>query len=399
MVVLALVLLGTAGCRARPGLEPLFDAGPFPDASLPDAFAPDCELSFAACRLSGGPVKVGDQLDGPRVVWTGRELIVAFDDVWASGDWTVALAGYSLGAEERFRLPVGRQQDPYLTWHPQLGVGLVATDWGLRWLDGEGHPTGRFQDGGEDRYRWYRAAAAAPVPDGFLVAAGAWGYAEDPGLMQRVRVGRSSASFSWHTLESGGLWPRPAFAVSPRDGMARWLAAVRHEGPHGMLYRVDGQTLRQEAELDDLLPEGESAEVEAITEKDGDLLILYGNRLTGTQTWALWLVRLTPSFPEPPIQVEHHRIDVAPNGPDGTLLHLGEEVLLGSATIDRDYRVTVAPLVLDPPGGESPIGEPRIVVTSAFSRSPSMTATPRGFAIACFEDDSVSLAVYDCCVE
>lgn len=382
-------------CGARPGLEPLHEAGVFPDAGLPDAFVPSCELSWAACRVSAGPVKVGDALDMPAVAWTGSTLLVAVDDDARTDDWAVTLVGYSSGAEEQFRLPVGKMQDPALAWNAQRGVGLVVTDRGLRWLDASGRPSGSFRQGGEDIYRWYRAVAAAPVPGGFLAAAGAWGYSEDPGLLQDTWVGATSEPFRWHTLESGGLWPRPALHVSPRDGYARWLAAARHEGPRGLLFRVTGQSLELEAELDGILPEGDWGAIEAVTEVDGDVVLLYGSWLPESDRNSLWLVRLGPGAPSP--AAELFRIDEAGNGADGTFLELGGDVLLASATIHPSYVVTVAPLRLDSPDG--PLGEDRLVAAQGFSRSPSMARTPRGFAISWFEEATVQLAVYDCCVE
>lgn len=76
-------------CGARPGPEPLHEAGVFPDAGLPDAFVPSCELSFSACRVSAGPVKVGDKLDMPEGDWGAIEAVTEVDGdvVLLYGSW------------------------------------------------------------------------------------------------------------------------------------------------------------------------------------------------------------------------------------------------------------------------------------------------------------------------
>lgn len=407
--MLALVAAGATflhGCRARPGIEPPeADAAPLTDSDPPDSSVPACQVSFAACRLSAGPVLVGEEIQDPSLAWTGGELLLVYADIWRTDNWSVTLKGYSFGAEELFRMPVGKWQSPNLAWHPQMGRGLVATDLGLRWLDGTGQPSGNFQEGGRHSGSSL-LATVAPVPGGFLVVASIWGEISRAGPLEHAWVGTTSQSFSWTRLESRGLFSPPAIHRSPQDGLARWVATTSSESGKTLLYRVGDGILHKEAELFETLPRGLFGSVEAITEQDDHLILLYITGESSWGPWSAWLVRLTLGALDQPSTTEQYRIDQNSSGSNGEFLVLGGQTLLASSLIHEGYRLTLAPLCLDAP--EGPLCEPRLEITPEFSHSPTLARTPRGFAIAWFEyiveqDDSskvyIRLAVYDCCVE
>jgi hypothetical protein len=82
------------------------------------------------------------------------------------------------------------------------------------------------------------------------------------------------------------------------------------------------------------------------------------------------------------------------------VLRLGADLILASAVVHPDFRVSVTELT---PGSAAPLGELRVLANEGkLSRSPTITRTPRGFAVAWWEGirigESVRMAQFDCCV-
>jgi hypothetical protein len=383
------------GCGKRPGVG-IWDpdgsvAGPdgsgdgtvaAPDGSPP----PECvRIEWPECQPVGEPVQITDEGDMPDVAWTGNRFLVVTEKDW--GNEVVALNADGM---ELFREDVDGIQFPRIAWNPVLQVGLVAVDSGLRWLDSNGRPTGDYVPANVQGYQLSGDLAA--TQGGFFLFNGTNIYGTPPPFDVAV-LGPTPGPIVWQRVADWG--PRsPAEHVNGPDGRVRWVASTVWYLNIGELYRVDQQGLVLDETLDGVLPQNGEGFVAGLAEYDDRVYMLYGAApVDPDNVWTQWVIELWGD------EFRRWRIDRSHNGSDGHLLTLGSTLLVASSSIHSSYRVSLA--TFNPYSTQNPIGgEQDLYVLGGYglSRSARMALSDVGFAVTWWEEGSVNLQIFDCCL-
>ncbi len=212
-----------------------------------DAGGPvSCEMDYAACHVSFGPIQVesGELVQDPYVTASHDRIYVVYENYEGMGG--TVLRDFDLDGHLLFEdHDVGGWNAPTVAWHPQLGVGLVAADSGLRWLDEGGRPVETFHEmmffGGQCN------PVVAPTPSGFVVvAAPGWYSEQDPLPVGYALMGPGPEDAEWQVLFNDGKPWWPFLRVLDDSGMARFFVSTQwaEYGGAAMGIEVQGDNLR-----------------------------------------------------------------------------------------------------------------------------------------------------------
>lgn len=392
----AVLAVMVAGCGARTGVGDPDDAGAPFDASTRrdagrDAGPPtrrdggppvrECAVSCGWCRPAGPAVQLADFGQTPDVTWDGEELLVVYDTSPGVVVGAVALDGELLWNED-----IGGLQWARVTYDRDGHAGMVVLDSAVQWLGPDGRPVGErvslaFMG-------WQLWGDIAATDSGFLLMTGAGSYGgEVPGLFYD-RFGRAPGGLSLAELAPEGPRAPPEHAVDDA-GRATLVASTTWDGTAGELYRAGAGG--PPAGLADIGSDrGKVAGVAQGREDDFFLLRVQ-------EGWSLWLEQHFDDETVRPILLGE-----SPVGASGHLLDLGGQLVVASPVLDPDHRVAAA--CVDPRAPE-PVSPPAVLATRAYSHSPRMARTPRGYAVVWTETDDTTaglipmLQVMECCVE
>jgi hypothetical protein len=342
---------------------------------------PACDRArFDACTTLEEPIRLtgpDERGQDPDLVWTGSELLVVFWHTTGAGA-DGKLTALDLDGRVLFTDVVPAVNGVRIAWNPRIERGLVLGSWSAQWLGADRRPFG-------ERYRVVPEAAnssVAPTEHGFLLASG---RNSATGELMVSTAGTEPAELRWRTVAGPGQRFSSSMALDA-FGRAQWLWS------HRELFRV--------------LPDGELGELFPVSPAHDDHeiphdVVTLRDRVIATRHSGHRSAVEVLSFEDG--REAHRRLVLERMGsPNSALLRLGDEVLLFSSSLSRDYTMAAAPLDIDTlelgpdvlqVGDEGP----------AVSHSARAAIIPGGFAVVWSQGDGgvglhTRLQIADCCV-
>jgi len=262
------------------------------DARPPDGGPSPCKPTYGACRISfpskqpvlfGGP----DSQD-PDVAYGNDQILVTYQD-YNPNVSSAALVGFDRMGNQLFaENHIGGINNPSIAWNRALGVGAIAADSGVRWLDSTGHPVGDFID--VPVFGNQAAPTISPTADGFVVVAPVNGYEEGSRPITGFTfLGPTPQTFSWQKLTDDDE-PWNVFACAEdANGMAQWFASNQWFGGNAGLWSTGASSLTHVA---DLTVPAEPSSMTSLVIYQGKVYGLWVYR--GQSLQGPWLVQMEP---------------------------------------------------------------------------------------------------------
>ena len=391
--LLILAVLLTMGCGGRTSTT---------ESTILDT---ECkQLDWDSCVEIGTPRTLVVDGDIPSLVWTGKVFILGYQQRDINLSVVPPLPPLAMVFDGDGNLPAATtptlgMNGLTLAYHPVLDRAVGISDGGAVWFDGDGVLLGTEPASGGTIF----SGDLSLIEDGFLAVTGNF---DSPARAYYAHIGATQEPLQFNTLLSRDGFGQFAIAhdVSP-NGLAKKVSVSNFYTPEKLLYDIPPTGVPElVADVSARVPTSNNGFFLSHFAAKDRLFGLYGGTLPDpSDTWAMWLVDLsTPTAPT-------WRIDRAPNGPEAAVLMLGSDLVIASPTVHPDFRMSLARLS---PGSDQPVGKLTVIARiNKFSRSSSVTQTPRGFAIVWVEMDNwapgtqiadlpkteIRFSQFDCC--